>query len=267
MTFADPAQGAVAEQGTGEQNGAAGGEQEQSDGMASSFLSRIPDADRAVVEKYVKQWDAGVTRRFQELHKEYEPYKGLGELEELQKARELYGILDEDPERLYNALKEVFGEEVAGQQQNQQNETNGEVPEYQGALDEFQAKFDQQTQVLEALAQYVLNQESQSKESSEDKELEDYMGLLKEEFGQFDEDYVLTKMYHGASGEDAVKAYQDFVQQITNQAGSVGGNLPTFISSSGGGGVPHTPSQKLGDASSKDIQALVVDVLRQSNSG
>jgi len=266
VTFADPSQGSVAEQGTGIENGQAGGEQEQSDGLASSFLTRIPETDRAVVEKYVKQWDAGVTRRFQELHKEYEPYKNLGELETLQKAQELYGILDQEPERLYNALREVFGEEAAGQQQNQ-NETNGEVPEFQGALTELQTKFDQQTQVLEALAQYVLNQENQTKQSAEDKELEDYIGLLKEEFGQFDEDYVLTKMYHGASGEEAVRAYQDFVQQITNQAGSVGTSLPTFLSSAGGGGVPHTPNQRLGDVPSKDIQALVVDVLRQSTQG
>lgn len=256
-------QGSVVEQGTGVE-----GVQEQSDGMASSFLTRIPEADRPTVEKYVKQWDAGVTRRFQELHKQYEPYKNLGELETLQKAQEIYGILDSDPERLYNALKEVFEEEAAGGQQQQNPDTSVEnPPEFQGALQELQGKFDQQTQVLEALAQYVMNQENQSKESKEDGELEDYLALLKEEYGQFDEDYVLTKMFHGASGEEAIQAYQDFVQQITNQAGSAVSNLPTFLSSSGGSGVPQTPSQKLGDIPSKDIRNLVADVLAQANRG
>lgn len=261
MTLAD-AQGSVDEgQSTGDDGG-----QEQSDGLASSFLSRIPDADRAVVEKYVKQWDAGVTRRFQELHKQYEPYKNLGELETLQKAQEIYGILDEDPERLYNALREVFEEETGEQLQNQDASVES-PPEFQGALQELQSRFEQQTQVLEALANYVMNIENQSKESQEDAELEDYLDLLKQEYGEFDEDYVLTKMYHGASGEEAIQAYQEFVQQITNQAGSAVNNLPTFLSSSGGSGVPQTPSQKLGEIPGKDIRNLVADVLAQAQRG
>jgi len=255
-------QGSVEDQSTGEEGG-----QEQSDGLASSFLTRIPEADRATVEKYVKQWDAGVTRRFQELHKQYEPYKNLGELETLQKAQEIYGILDNEPERLYHALREIFEEEAGNEQQQNPDASVENPPEFQGALQELQSKFDQQTQVLEAMAQYLMQQENQSKESQEDSELEDYLGLLKEEFGDFDEDYVLTKMYHGASGEEAIQAYQQFVQQIANQAGSAVNNLPTFLSSSGGSGVPQTPSQKLGEIPGKDIRNLVADVLAQANRG
>lgn len=238
------------------------------DGLASGFLNRIPEADREIVGKYVNQWDAGVTRRFQELHGKYKPYEELGDFETLQKAKEIYSILDEDPERLYNALGEVYG---YGQQQNgaegqqQQIGTEEEDSPFQGALQELQGRFDEQTKVLEAVAQYILNQNQQTQEQSEDQQLTEYMGLLKEEFGEFDEDYVLTKMYHGMSGEDAVQSWSQLLQNQVNQANQSTANLPHILSNAGGSAVPVGETQKLGSIPSRDIQNLVADVLAQAH--
>ena len=32
--------------------------------ISSDFLKNVPDSDRAVVSRYIKDWDAGVTKRF-----------------------------------------------------------------------------------------------------------------------------------------------------------------------------------------------------------
>lgn len=264
-------QGSVVDEGQ-QDTGVEGG-QEQSDGLAAGFLSRIPENERDIVGKYVKQWDAGVTRRFQELHGKYKPYEELGDVEQLQKAMEIYSVLDEDPQRLYNALGEAFGygsqqgqNGVEGQQQQIGN-TGEEDNPLQSAFTELQGRFDEQAKVLEAVAQYILNQDQVSKQSQEDQELDQYVGLLKEEYGEFDEDYVLTKMYHGMSGEEAVQSWNNMVQQHVNQASQSTANLPTILSSSGGSAVPVGETQKLGSFSSKDIRSLVADVLAQAQQG
>ena len=266
MPEADVSQGSVeGQQDTGVESG-----QEQSDGLASGFLNRIPENERDIVGKYVKQWDAGVTRRFQELHGKYKPYEELGDLEQLQKAMEIYSVLDEDPQRLYNALGEAFGygqqNGVEGQQQ-QIGQTEEEDNPLQAHFKELQTRFDEQSKVLEAVAQYILNQDQVSKQSQEDKELEQYVGLLKEEFGEFDEDYVLTKMYHGMSGEEAVQSWNNLVQQHVNQANQSTQGLPAILSNSGGSAIPVGEQQRLGSIPSKDIRSLVADVLAQAQQG
>lgn len=239
---------------------------QQNDGLATGFLSRIPEQDREIVGKYVSQWDAGVTRRFQELHGKYKPYEDLGELENLQRAKEIYDILEQEPERIYSALHELYADQQNGQvdPQQQQNGLEGEEESpLQGALTELQGKFDQQTQVLEAVAQYILNQQQVTQESKEDQELTDYMGLLKQEYGEFDDDYVLTKMYHGMSGEDAVGAWKELIQGQVNQSNQPMAGLPAILSNSGGSALPVGETQRLGSIPSKDVQALVADVLAQ----
>lgn len=241
----------------------------ENDGLASGFLERIPEGDRETVGKYVKQWDAGVTRRFQELHGKYKPYEDLGDLETLQQAHQLYQLLDTEPERLYAALRETFGDELEGATQQQNLENEGEIPpwfqEHQGVLNELREGFEKQNEVLEAMANYILDQHKSTQAGTEDKELEEYLGLLQEEYGEFDEEYVLTKMYNGASGEEAVQAWKNMVQQHINQASQSENGLPPVLSSSGGSAVARENAQRLGSVAGKDIRALVADVMSQAN--
>ena len=45
--------------------------------LGSDFLKSVPEEQRGALEPFVKQWDAGVTRRFQELQSQYAPYRSL----------------------------------------------------------------------------------------------------------------------------------------------------------------------------------------------
>jgi hypothetical protein len=243
-------------QGTGEPEG---------DGLASGFLSKIPEGDRDIVGKYVKQWDAGVTRRFQDLHSKYKPYEELGlDVETLQQAAELYSILDEDPQRIYSALREAFEEDEGSEDLSEEQKQGLESNPLQGTVTEMQERLDQQTQVLEAVAQYILDMQGQTQAQSEDSELEEYLGLLKEEFGEFDEKYVLTQMFHGTDGAQAVAEWQEMIQEKINGASQATSGLPAAVlSSSGGSAVPVSEQQSMGSIPSKDVRALVADVLSQ----
>jgi hypothetical protein len=43
----------------------------------AEYLEPLPESVRPLVEPAFKEWDAQVTKRFQSLHSEYEPYKQI----------------------------------------------------------------------------------------------------------------------------------------------------------------------------------------------
>src|SRR5436190_20090017 len=79
-------------------------EQQQPDGpgtLASPFLKNVNPSDRPVLERYLKDWDANVTRRFMSIHDQYRPYKDLGDLDTIQSAMAVYNLLGNDPMQIY----------------------------------------------------------------------------------------------------------------------------------------------------------------------
>src|SRR5262252_10607956 len=82
-----------------------GGEQ----GLANDFLARVPEADREVVGRYVKDWDAGVTRRFDDIYARFEPYTQLGSYQDLAQWKSVYEYLRDNPQAVYKTLHEHFG--------------------------------------------------------------------------------------------------------------------------------------------------------------
>lgn len=242
---------------------------ESPDSLASPFLNNIPELDRQVVSKYIKDWDAGVTRKFQEIHSQYQPYKELGaDIESLQAAYNIYQQLNDDPRAFYVALADALGEELAEQGQQETPPQNFN-PAFQGLPPEFQAEYQQTRKAVEALAQHVLNQENASKVQAEDAELDGYIKSLHEKHGDFDEEYVLTKMYNSnMDGEQAIAAWKQTIQNYINQAGGVQQqNGPAFKPLHGGGSVPQEEIKKITDLSRKETKSLVADIMRQTVEG
>lgn len=254
--------GDAGETGEGTVSNEGQGESQPSE-YASQFLGNVPEEHRSVLEPYVKQWDAGVTRRFQDLHSQYQPYKDAGwDVDTFAQVQEIVRVLNEEPERLYQALHEEYGQK----QVEAQNLGEGTGPSLQGEVPtEFQTKFDQMQSVVETMAQFILQQQQGAQESQEDQELDNYLGLLKQEFGDFDEDYVLTKMANGVDGEQAVRAWQGLIQERINESHKATGSLLPTLSSNGGGAVPVGEAQKLGQIPEKDLRALVANVIGQAN--
>lgn len=227
---------------------------------AKQFLEGIEDPEvLRQLDPYVRKWDAGVTRRFQELHSQLRPYQELGDPDTLNQAAQLYQIMQQDPKRVYEALKQAFdkeqqkGEASDPQQQQQQAEQTGGLPP------DVQERFDKLEKVATWLAsQYQTNQQK-TQQQQEDEALEEYLGNLKTEFGDFNEKFVLSQMMAGMSGEDAVKEYQKLLKDASKQATP---NAPQVLS--GGGSVAREPIEP-GKLSNKDTQALVAQLMEQSD--
>lgn len=243
--------------------------QGQSEGGYSSFVQELlkdaPQEHLPILEPYIKKFDAGVTRRFQDLSSKYKHYEPLGWDEETtQQMAEVYRVLNDEPERMLEALKEAL--ELDDEEQNSLDDGGDTGQGLPGVPPEIAQQLQEQQQVLEALAQYVLNENSERTQAVEDQEFESYMGLLKKEYGDFDERYVTAMIANGLDGEAAVKQWQAAIQEEINKAlAATEGLPPATLSSAGGGAVVQQEPQKLGSYSSKDIRQLIANVVGQAN--
>jgi len=249
----------------------------QTEGQADSslsdgFLANIPDKDRAVVQRYVKDWDAGVTRRFQEIHDSYSPYKELGDVNQLRQALELYQMVDTQPEVVYEALKQHFEQQGAPNafQQPPPNQypQNGQFPQpqqqqinpqLQQAISPFltplQEQLAQQQQLMAQMADVIVRGHQTSQEQQEDAMLDNYLDELKQKHGDFPEDVILLHLYQnpGSTGDQAVAAWKSSMQQFMPSSAPP----PPVLT---GGSVPENHVD-VGSMDSKDVRSLVANVM------
>lgn len=233
-----------------------GSEETNPDDLANPYLSAIPEVDRNVVAKYIKGWQGNVTRRFQDIHNEYAPYKNLGDPEELSKAAALYRLMDESPQEIFRVLVENANDlpevaqmlqQITGQQQQSQQQGDFQNPwADDGIPDDFANMFVQQQQVLAALADRVMGYDSKSKEQEESDQLDSVLSDLHSNYGDFDEDAVLLRMYQGMDPDAAVRDWDESIQQAINSRQSA--KPPPYVLG-GNGSVPHggVDPSKLGD--------------------
>lgn len=232
--------------GAGNGNQGSSGDQ----GLANDFLARIPEADREVVGRYVKDWDAGVTRRFQDLNARYEPYKNLGSYEDIVKAVQLFQYVQANPEQVYKDLHAHYGQQQ-GQQQSQEDEW-GDLPQ---SVQDRLRKMDQHEQMLTALAERVIGMNNESQEAAEDRQLDEYLKALSTQYGDFDEDFVLAKMYSGMDGAQAVQEFQ-------NRFGGGNQQQQRFSVLTGSGAVGQQGTFNPAKAPGQDVRNMVGEMLK-----
>lgn len=240
-----------------------------------TFLNSIEDeALRGQLEPHVKRWDAGVTRRFQELHSRVKPYEQLGTHEQLSEAAQIYEILNSDPQKLYTALAQSLGYNTGQQGQpgpgtgqvpgQKQNQNPGQVDgltkqEYAQLSPQDKQKFDQYGEIINTLAEAYLGQEKQRQQQAEDEQLDDYLDNLKSEFGSFDEQYVLAQMAAGKDGAKAVKTYRRNIEKEIAKRNSDG--APRVLS---GGGQVAQDTLNPSELGSKDVKSMVAGLIAQA---
>lgn len=252
-------------QGQGQQSPAQ--PQGQQNDFIKGLLEQIDPAHRPIVEPYLSKWNAGVNRRFQELHGELAPYKELGaDPETITEALGLLELIDTNPQYVLQQLQEALAQANEGQPQGQPQGQPGTTPPPEGQPaqsaipPELEERFGMFERVLEVLAEQTLSQRSAEQESSEDAELDQYLTGLQQEFGDFDEHYVLAKMMAGIDGAEAVKQYQTAIQgQVNDRARRP--NVPPIL---GGGGAVPQEGKKVEDASRKETKSLVANILAAS---
>lgn len=233
------------------------GETENTDSLANPFLQGVDEADRAVVEKYIKDWDANVTRKFQEIHENYRPYKDLGaEPEVLGNAMQLFMALNNDPAETLRLLQEGYKDYMADFDDPLEGGTHQTLPEYEGlppaAADEIKMLREKVSKFDSFMQESMTEKQQQAEMAQLDKVLKD----MHNKHGDFDEDYVLVQLANGHSPEDAIKKYNAFVDKVVgSQSKKPAPRLPS------GGSLPNGQVDASKIKNPKDRKALVQQIL------
>lgn len=233
----------------------------------NDVLSVIPEQFHQVITPHFQQWDQAAQAKIEAANaslKEYEAYKPFREhdisSQEIEQGLRLMYEINNNPENVYNALQNAykFGQ-APSPVASAEGAGNEEDEEELGIDPEIAEKLSQHDGLLQAVSQIVLNEQQAKQNAAADAALDKEIEGLKSEHGDFDEDYVLTKMLNGASGADAVKSYQALVQSITPKPFA-----PNVLgSSNGGNGIPSNAIDPT-KLSGKETRDLVAQMLAQA---
>ena len=231
------------------QNGPVGESESADDlSLASPFLSKVPANDRAVVGRYVKDWDAGVTKKFQEYSGKLKPYEALGPVEELIKFRNLAMNLRQNPEGFFRIMFEGFQEQygddfesnlarILGLEEamSDQDYNNGEYYEEGSEEPDPNELFQQNVmQELEELRAWREEQETAALQAEENQQLNAVLSALHQKFGDFDDDGVLVQI---AKHGNPIQAVQEWRQMVSRYSQN-GAQRQAPVVMGGQGGVP-----------------------------
>jgi hypothetical protein len=201
------------------------------DSLGNGFLSKIPEQDRPIVEKYVKDWDSGVTTKFQELHNQYAPYKELGDIGDIQQALEVMEALRLDPKGFYDNLSKIM-EELNEDDEMSLNEPPVEIKEPENA---DSSEVAQLKAALEDLSSKWTAHEQTVAEKAQMDELDGIMSKLHTEHGDFDDRWVLLQLADGVSPEDAIQKWNSLIDaNVSSRKGK-----PAPIVLPGAGSIPN----------------------------
>lgn len=248
------------------QGSGTGQEQGQGDGYSSlveDFLKDIPEADKNVVQQYVKGWDDKVQQQFTKRADEIKAYKELGEVDDIKAAKEVYRLINEAPDYVLRELARELKIELpattppGNKPAESQPPAKDQVP-LQGLPKEVQEELQQLRDLVKQVATVQVSSNQQQKEKEEQEALDAYLGKLREDHGEFDNDYVLAKMANGVEGVEAVKAFH----ALTGGGGN--SSKPKTPPPLAGGGVIPTQAQKVTEMSRKETVDLVASVLAAS---
>lgn len=236
-----------------------------------NYLEKFPSSLHPVAREVFTEWDGNVTKRFQDLHSTYEPYKPFVEQwepESIQEALQLAQALEANPQEFYNAMAKAYG--FAESEQGAENQPEVEAPqEFEYDPDDpLQVRLSQQEELLRTLSDHILGQrEAQEQariQAEQDAALDTAMNTLKQQHGEFDEQYVLMQIANGVDPEDAVKQFQTLVGTWAARQNAPAASAPRVIGS--GGGLPSTKVDPA-NLNSKQTKDLVVELLRSQNGG
>lgn len=200
---------------------------------AQQFLQDVPEDQRAIVEQHLRKWDAGFTRYAQGVNDQLKQYQSLGDAQQLQQAVQYYNQLLNDPHSVAELLiQNGFGPQQAAQmaqqvtqQQNPQQQIQQDpfqqmpdpIRQRFETVDQLKQQYQQMERAMGLIAQKFNEQDQMAQEQVADQQLDQLLGQMKQQFGDFDETYILTQLANGANPDQAIRNYQSFIQREVNK--------------------------------------------------
>lgn len=223
----------------------------------NDVLAVVPKDLHNQVIPHFRNWDSGVQQKIQSVHSDYADYKFLKEnnvsAEDTRIALGILRAIQEDPKSVYDSLATSYG-------YGQPEQGQPEIPEaLKGVPPEVLAQIEQLQGGYQTMAQILLQKQEQEQAAQADFQLDQELNALKKKHGNFDENYVLAYMQQGMPGDQAVKAYQQMVDQILADRSRP--QAPKLLGS-GSNGVPgdgRIDVRKLDPAKTKN---LVIEMLK-----
>ena len=237
----------------------------------AEILDVLPTSLHPIVQPALQKWDQGVQERFQQVQSKYDPYKDILESaqpDDLQKALQITRMLESDPQGFYARLGQAVGTPTndQGQPGTEDEEDVYDLGDNEANLPpEVKQQIEQMRQQQEMLVQHVQSQMQAEANTKAEQELEQILTSLRDEHGEFDEEYVLNyAMANGnsfAAIEKGVQKYNELVGRLQGVP-APGSNLPKVHAPGGA-----TPSTAIDPATldSRDTKSLVVNLLQQAN--
>lgn len=228
-----------------------------------SYLADLPDSVKPLVQPTFEKWEADTTRKFQELHSQYEPWKEFTSSVDptyAQQAVQLAQLMETDPERVYKALQEQYkyGE------QGPAGTTATSDPD-DDDVDPRDARITQLEEYMGNIAQFLEGQQTQQETNQAHSALDAVMADLHTEHGAFSDKVVLTYIANGADPQQAVQLMkQELADMGYVPKTEVAKPLVPVITSGAGGGAPVGEPVDWSKASSKDTQKAIVQMLAQA---
>ena len=236
----------------------------------NDLMGIIPSQLHSQVTPHLSQWDKNYQDGIQKVHSQYEPYKEYLDNEigpdSINYALQIAQALEERPDEFFRALGEHQGfdfkpyDEQQGQNDNQQQEQGETPPEFLQHPEFVRLK-----EMAELMAQTLVQQNEQSQDSQEDQALTADLDAAHEEHGDFDEEWVLTKVFNSLSNgknmtiDEAVRAFADFKTGILQEARKPG---PQVLK--GGGQAPNSQVDPK-SLDGKGRRDLMVQMLERSH--
>lgn len=229
-----------------------------------SFLNHVPEEHRPIVGKYVKDIDGKITKKFQEIHNQYKPYKELGEVEQLQRAlhftehfqqngeqvfaKMLKGFINHyGPENAYKELNRVLGLEVPEVSDNyipeggwEQEEPDPKDVQLQNVMSE-----------LEQLKAWRAEQQEQSEMAEAATQLDALIGQMHNARPDIPEEFMINGFAAGQNPQQILESWDSWFGGKANGQQPQQNSRPTPPIVGGQGGVPSSGQV---DASKLDKQ-------------
>ena len=181
------------------------------------FLEEVPEEERGIVSKYLPKWDGGFTKYAQQVQGQLKSYEGLGSADELRAARQVYDKLVNDPESVVNWLADQgFKYNAQGEivpDPNAQPQAKTPDP-YQDRW----SKLDRMERAVGLMAENFTKQQQAAEQAAADKQLENYLGEFKTNFGNVPEQFILAYLNAGTVDPATIaKEWQTITQGAINQ--------------------------------------------------
>lgn len=260
----------------------------------NKILSAIPPEFHDQIIPTLREWDGGVTRKFQEIHKQYEDFKPYEQFVKqgldpnfVQQSVQLANELQADPRNTVSRINEAWNlgyvaPEAAAQLQQQSTDTGS------GFLDEDGQEMDiTKHPQFQAMYQAVQSLQTNFEQSAQEREEEQLLADFEEELDSaeekyteknlpFNRDFVVALVAQGQDIDSAVSEYHKIlassgvnisaVEQQTDSGAAQETDfsfLPMGTEGTTGSGVPQQPVN-FGSMNNNDLNATVEQLLAQS---